>query len=116
MRDDFLEFIRSEQPRVDMTLVEKAYSYAKRAHEGQVRESGDPYIVHPCEVAKIICSMGMDASTMAAGLLHDVVDAVEFLLDHRKQRRGLSQEECYGKHHKGQTAGRHQREFWRLTV
>ena len=74
MQDDFLDFVRKEQPKIDMKLVEKAYSFAKHAHEGQIRESGDPYIVHPCEVAKILCSMGMDASTMAAGLLHDVVE------------------------------------------
>lgn len=58
----------------DAKLVEKAYAFAEKAHEGSTRYSGDPYFVHPAAVAKILAEMGMDASTIAAGLLHDAIE------------------------------------------
>ncbi len=57
-----------------MELVEKAYYYAKRAHEGQKRASGEPYFVHPYNVALILADLMLDAATIAGGLLHDVVE------------------------------------------
>ena len=54
--------------------VKKAYDYAKKAHEGQFRESGEPYFVHPEHVAKILIDLGLDDETIAAGYLHDVVE------------------------------------------
>ncbi|MEX1376621.1 MAG: bifunctional (p)ppGpp synthetase/guanosine-3',5'-bis(diphosphate) 3'-pyrophosphohydrolase [Eubacteriales bacterium] len=54
--------------------VKKAYDYAKKAHEGQFRESGEPYFVHPEHVAKILMDLGLDDETVAAGYLHDVVE------------------------------------------
>jgi guanosine-3',5'-bis(diphosphate) 3'-pyrophosphohydrolase len=58
----------------DIALVEKAYEYSKKAHEGQKRYSGEPYFVHPAAAAKILAQYGMDAMTIAAGLLHDAVE------------------------------------------
>ncbi|MHB8660695.1 MAG: RelA/SpoT family protein [Minisyncoccota bacterium] len=58
----------------DSALVEKAYEYSKRAHEGQTRLSGEPYFIHPAATAKILAEYGMDATTIAAGLLHDAVE------------------------------------------
>lgn len=58
----------------DIAFVEKAYEYSKRAHDGQTRYSGEPYFVHPAATAKILAEYGMDATTIAAGLLHDAVE------------------------------------------
>jgi GTP pyrophosphokinase len=55
-------------------LIEKAYKLAERAHEGQKRASGEPYLVHPFETAKILATLGMDTKTIVAGLLHDVLE------------------------------------------
>jgi GTP diphosphokinase / guanosine-3',5'-bis(diphosphate) 3'-diphosphatase len=58
----------------DVAVVEKAYEYSKKAHEGQKRYSGEPYFVHPSATAKTLAEYGMDATTIAAGLLHDAVE------------------------------------------
>ncbi|MDD3531031.1 MAG: HD domain-containing protein [Candidatus Pacebacteria bacterium] len=58
----------------DIAFVEKAYELSKKAHEGQSRFSGEPYFVHPAATAKTLAEYGMDATTIAAGLLHDVVE------------------------------------------
>ena len=58
----------------DIAYVEKAYDYAKNAHEGQTRYSGEPYFIHPAATAKVLAEYGMDATTIAAGLLHDAVE------------------------------------------
>ena len=58
----------------DISLVEKAYAFSEKAHSGHVRYSGEPYFVHPSAVAKILAEYGMDATTVAAGLLHDAVE------------------------------------------
>src|SRR3989344_3457352 len=58
----------------DIAFVEKAYEYSKKAHEGQTRYSGEPYFVHAAATAKTLAEYGMDAVTIAAGLLHDAVE------------------------------------------
>jgi len=58
----------------DVALVEKAYEFSKNAHEGHLRYSGDPYFIHPSATAKILAEFGMDAQTIAAGLLHDTIE------------------------------------------
>ena len=58
----------------DKKLVTDAYDYAEKMHEGQKRASGEPYFVHPCVVANILMDMGLDAPTVAAAFLHDVVE------------------------------------------
>lgn len=58
-------------------LIRKAYNFAQKAHEGQKRKSGEPYFVHPFETAKNIAELGMDATTVIAGLLHDTLEDTE---------------------------------------
>jgi len=61
-------------PGTNVELVEKAYHFAEKAHEGQKRKSGEPYFVHPMTVAGILARLMLDAPTIAAGLLHDTVE------------------------------------------
>ncbi len=58
----------------DVAVVEKAYEFSKKAHDGQKRYSGEPYFIHPAATAKTLAEYGMDATTIAAGLLHDAVE------------------------------------------
>ena len=75
--DELIERIRRYHPDDNMDLVRKAYEFAEKAHAGQVRKSGDPYFVHPCAVAVILTDMMLDATTVAAALLHDCVEDVD---------------------------------------
>ena len=65
----------------DMTTIEKAYLFANKAHAGQKRKSGEPYIVHPISVANILVSLGMDTDSVVAALLHDVVEDTPVTLE-----------------------------------
>ena len=69
----------------DVALVEKAYEVALKHHEGQKRRSGEDYIIHPICVAIILANLHMDADTLAAGLLHDVVEDTDYTLDDLKR-------------------------------
>ena len=71
---ELLDSIRKYHPSADFSLVEKAYSVAYNAHKGQVRKSGEEYIIHPLCVAIILSELEMDKETIAAGLLHDVLE------------------------------------------
>ncbi len=75
--EELISRIRKYHPEDDMSLVERAYQYAEKAHEGQVRKSGDPYFCHPVAVAVILTDLMLDATTIAAGLLHDCVEDCE---------------------------------------
>lgn len=72
--DDLIDEIKNYHPSSDLSDVEKAYKIAKKAHEGQFRKSGEPYIIHPLCVAIILAELEMDKETIIAGLLHDVVE------------------------------------------
>ncbi|MGI6130263.1 MAG: RelA/SpoT family protein [Bacillota bacterium] len=69
-----IERVRAARPDVDVGIVERAWNYAEQAHSGQIRESGEPYFDHPAAVAFILADMDLDPNTIAAGLLHDVVE------------------------------------------
>ncbi len=71
---ELIDRIREYHPSDDISIIEKAYQVAKEAHEGQVRKSGEPYIIHPLCVAIILADLELDKETIAAGLLHDVVE------------------------------------------
>ncbi|MGB9679363.1 MAG: RelA/SpoT family protein [Thermoanaerobacteraceae bacterium] len=66
---------------VNLDIIYKAYNYALKAHEGQNRNSGEPYIIHPVEVAYILADLELDLTTIAAGLLHDVVEDTSVTYD-----------------------------------
>src|SRR5690606_1361746 len=72
--EDLLDRVRSYSPDADLELLRRAYVFSALEHKGQVRHSGEPYLVHPLEVADILAGMKLDAVCVAAGLLHDVVE------------------------------------------
>lgn len=72
-----IDRIRMYNKNGDLTLVEKAYNYAREKHEGQLRKSGEAYVTHPINVAYIIADMELDAQSICAALLHDVVEDTE---------------------------------------
>ncbi len=74
---DLLQKIEKYHPGDDMALVERAYNFAKNAHAGQKRKSGKPYFTHPFRVAEILADLMLDATTIAAGLLHDCVEDID---------------------------------------
>ena len=71
---ELIESVRKYHPSTDISLIEKAFRIADGAHEGQVRKSGEPYIIHPLCVAIILAELELDKETIVAGLLHDVVE------------------------------------------
>ena len=73
--------IRKYHPSADITLIEKAYHLAKEAHQDQVRKSGEPYLIHPMWVGIILANLEMDKETIAAGMLHDVVEDTDVTLE-----------------------------------
>lgn len=72
--EDILEKVRAYQPDGDLDLLRRAYVFSAREHRGQVRQSGEPYLVHPLEVANILADRKLDVVCVACGLLHDVVE------------------------------------------
>ncbi|MBQ8291387.1 MAG: bifunctional (p)ppGpp synthetase/guanosine-3',5'-bis(diphosphate) 3'-pyrophosphohydrolase [Clostridia bacterium] len=74
MKKTTLERIQENYNGVDEGMLLKAYEYAEAAHANQKRASGEPYFIHPCAVADILIDLGLDAATIAAALLHDVIE------------------------------------------
>lgn len=72
--DELIASVKKYHPSTDISLIEKAYRVAREAHEGQVRKSGEPYIIHPLCVSIILAELELDKETIVAGLLHDVVE------------------------------------------
>jgi GTP diphosphokinase / guanosine-3',5'-bis(diphosphate) 3'-diphosphatase len=72
--EDVLEIVQVYKPDCDEALLRKAYVYSAMAHRGQVRVSGEPYLVHPLEVARILAEMRLDEVAIATGLLHDLLE------------------------------------------
>ena len=83
-----LQALEVNHPRSDTGLVLRAYRVAHRAHEGQTRKSGDPYITHPVAVATILAEIGMTPTTLAAALLHDTVEDTDYSLDQLREDFG----------------------------
>jgi GTP pyrophosphokinase len=72
--NDILDKISEYNPEADLDIVKRAYIYSARVHEGQVRLSGESYLSHPLEVAGILADMNLDVVSIAAGILHDVIE------------------------------------------
>jgi len=72
--NDILEKILSYNPAADLDVVRKAYVFSAKVHQGQVRLSGEPYLVHPMEVAAVLADLRLDVQTVATGLLHDTLE------------------------------------------
>ena len=72
--NDLIEKVKMYHPSSDLSDIERAYKVAKKAHEGQFRKSGEPYIIHPLCVAIILAELELDKESIIAGLLHDVVE------------------------------------------
>jgi guanosine-3',5'-bis(diphosphate) 3'-pyrophosphohydrolase len=72
--NDITSQVLTYHPKADISLIEKAYVYSAKVHQGQVRLSGEPYLTHPLEVAYFLTQMKMDVVSVAAGLLHDTIE------------------------------------------
>src|SRR5438093_12976098 len=72
--EDILDKVESYRPDFDEELLQKAYIFSALAHRGQVRDSGEPYLVHPLNVAHILADLRLDETCIAVGLLHDVLE------------------------------------------
>src|SRR3974390_2681093 len=86
--EELLEKLRANRPSDDPWLVRRAYDIASERHRDQFRHSGDPYVTHLLEVAHILADMKLDATTLAAALLHDVIEDTEFPLSRLEERFG----------------------------
>jgi guanosine-3',5'-bis(diphosphate) 3'-pyrophosphohydrolase len=75
--DDIIEKVSDRLEAKDIAVLRKAYVFSAKAHKGQIRRSGEPYLSHPLEVAALLADMSMDWTTIAAGLLHDVLEDAE---------------------------------------
>ncbi len=78
--EPLLRAVRTTHPKADFSLIERAYEVAERAHDGQMRKSGDAYITHPLAVTTILAELGMTEATLAAALLHDTVEDTDYTL------------------------------------
>jgi len=85
---EFVIRIESFNANVDIPLLRKAYEFSDKAHQGQFRESGDPYIQHCLEVAFILAEQHLDTATIAAGMVHDVIEETSLKLEEIKQEFG----------------------------
>lgn len=86
--DEIIEIVKGYNSEADVGLIRRAYEFAESAHEGQARLSGDPYISHPVETAKILAELEMDATSISAGLLHDVVEDQDIKLEQIEREFG----------------------------
>ncbi|HEY1078885.1 MAG TPA: RelA/SpoT family protein, partial [Bdellovibrio sp.] len=86
--DDLLARIRNFYPNADLKVIEKAYAFSEKAHEGQIRRSGEPYISHPLSVAAILADLHLDLDTIATGLLHDTVEDTHATLEDIRREFG----------------------------
>ena len=85
--NDILDRMLETQPDCDVGLLQRAYVFSAKVHEGQERLSGEPYLIHPLEVAGILVELNVDEVTVAAGLLHDTLEDTLTTRDELEQPR-----------------------------
>jgi guanosine-3',5'-bis(diphosphate) 3'-pyrophosphohydrolase len=86
--EDLIEKVRATNPDADAELLRRAYVFSAFEHKGQVRHSGEPYLVHPLEVADLLADMKLDVVAVAAGLLHDIVEDTQTPIERIKELFG----------------------------
>ncbi len=86
--EDLVEKVRGINPDADIDLLRRAYVFSAFEHKGQVRHSGEPYLVHPLEVADLLADMKLDVVAIAAGLLHDIVEDTQTPIERIKELFG----------------------------
>ncbi len=85
---DIVDKVLSYNPDSDLDLIHKAYVFSAKIHHGQIRKSGEPYLIHPLEVAGILAGLGLDDETIATGFLHDVVEDTHIDIDEIREHFG----------------------------
>src|SRR5258707_13745107 len=88
--EDLIEKVRATSPDADVELLRRAYMFSAYEHKGQVRHSGEPYLVHPLEVADLLADMKLDVVAVAAGLLHDNVEDRQTPIERIKELFGAA--------------------------
>lgn len=86
--EDIAEALVAYHPEADISLVQRAYLYSAKVHAGQVRKSGEPYLIHPLEVSYLLTQLRLDEASIATGLLHDTVEDTLATLDELRQLFG----------------------------
>src|SRR4026207_1703287 len=86
--EDLVEKVRGVNPDADIDLLRRAYVFSAFEHKGQVRHSGEPYLVHPLEVADQLADMKLDVVAIASGLLHDIVEDTQTPIERIKELFG----------------------------
>jgi guanosine-3',5'-bis(diphosphate) 3'-pyrophosphohydrolase len=86
--EDLIEKVRATNPDADVELLRRAYVFSAYEHKGQVRHSGEPYLVHPLEVADLLADMKLDVVAVASGLLHDIVEDTKTPIERIKELFG----------------------------
>ena len=79
--EDLKNLIIKKHPDFQLEIIDRAYAFSNKYHEGQIRKSGEPYIIHPLSVAEILLDLGLDETTLAAALLHDIVEDTDVTLE-----------------------------------
>jgi GTP pyrophosphokinase len=105
--DDLTALLSQSEHDYDMELIRRAYDLALSAHGDQKRLSGTPYISHPVAVACILVELGMDSESVAAGLLHDVVEDTKISLDELRRMFGPRNCQLGGWRNKNNADGPH---------
>ena len=86
--DDLIKKVKSVYSEKNSKLILKAYDFAERAHQGQLRMSGEPYFTHPCHVAEVLVDLNFDSATIVAALLHDVLEDTEVTVEQMRNEFG----------------------------
>ncbi|MCL5774436.1 MAG: bifunctional (p)ppGpp synthetase/guanosine-3',5'-bis(diphosphate) 3'-pyrophosphohydrolase [Firmicutes bacterium] len=87
-QEELIRLVKVYDEEADFDLLRKAFQYARIAHEGQMRASGEPYLIHPLEVAKVLAGLHLDTNTISAALLHDILEDTQITYDDLKASFG----------------------------